>query len=253
MNRPVNVDIRNGIAQVEMAEKEYRNTFAPHLINALKAVFEDLNRDSSVKVVVLHGYDSYFLCGGTKKELMDLHEGAISKEKGPEFADLNFHGLLLDCQVPVISAMQGHALGGGLALGLFADIVIMGQQCLYSANFMKYGFTPGMGATYIVPYKLGRLLGTEMLLSARNYFGKELKERGCPAHVVDKKEVIPSALKVAEELAAKPLGALKLLKRNLSGEVRDALPKVIDEELAMHRISFAQDEVRDRIENFFGQ
>ena len=83
----------------------------------------------------------------------------------------------------MISAMQGHALGGGLAFGCFADIIVMGVECIYSANFMKYGFTPGMGATYIIPRKFGEVLGTEMLLTAKNYYGSELKERGASAKI----------------------------------------------------------------------
>ena len=51
--------------------------------------------------------------------------------------------------------MQGHGIGGGFVVGLFADFVILSRESVYSTNFMKYKFTPGMGATYIVPKKIG--------------------------------------------------------------------------------------------------
>ena len=117
---------------------------------------------------------------------------------------------------------------------------------------MKYGFTPGMGSTYIVPRKFGPVLGREMLFSAKNYHGEQLKERGVSAHVVSKKEVINTAITLAKELADKPLTSLKLLKETLAEKIREELPKAIDRELAMHDVSFAQPEVRERIEALFG-
>ncbi len=237
---------KNNIALVTMEDKEYKNTFSKQLIEGLVDVFEAIRNDIGVKAVVIHGYDNYFCCGGTKEELISIFEGKA------RFTDLNFYDLLLRCEVPVIAAMQGHALGGGLAFGCYADLIVMAEECLYSTNFMKYGFTPGMGATYIVPRKFGHVLGTEMLFSARNYYGGELRDRGASAKVVKKENVIKTALHLADELADIPVLPLKELKRRLAGPIRKALPGVIHEELIMHNACFSQPEVRDRIESYFG-
>lgn len=234
------------IAVVAMEDRESSNTFSHSLIEGLMEVFEAINKNPKAKVVVIHGYDNFFCCGGTKKELIGLHE-----QKG-KFTDFLFYRALLDCDLPTISAMQGHAIGGGLAFGAFADIIILARECIYSTNFMKYGFTPGMGSTYIVPRKFGQILGREMLFSAKNYHGEQLKERGISAQVVPKKEVISTALTLAKELADKPLTSLKLLKETLVEKIKTELPKAIDREVAMHDISFKQPEVRERIEALFG-
>ena len=245
----------DAVGIVVLQEKEYKNTFTPRFVRGLKVVFETIHHDPEIKVVMVHGYDNYFCCGGTKEELIGLYEG-INREEGQErsqFTDSNFHDLLLRCEVPVIAAMQGHALGGGLAFGCFADIIIMGEQCLYNAIFMKYGFSPGMGSTYIIPKKLGEVLGTEMLLSARNYYGGELKERGAPVKIVMKQDVINTGMEIARDLAEKPLLSLKVLKKHFTQHIRAELPQAISEKLEMHRITFAQPEVRRRIETLFGK
>ena len=72
------------------------------------------------------------------------------------FCGLSILPLLLDCKIPTIAAMQGHALGGGLAFGCYADLIILAEECFYSANFMNHGFTPGMGATYVYQKNLAR-------------------------------------------------------------------------------------------------
>lgn len=234
------------IAVVEMADRAARNTFSHALMEGLMHTFESIQRNNEIKVVVIHGYENYFCCGGTQEELLKIFEGKIT------FADLSFYRLLLDCEVPTISAMQGHGIGGGLAFGCYADFIIMAEEALYSANFMRYGFTPGMGATYMIPRKFGELLGGEMLYSANNFHGGKLRERGIPATVVRKQEVIPTALRLASDLAEKPRTSLKLLKAHLTQVIKAELPTIIEQELAMHEVSFAQPEVREKIETLFG-
>jgi polyketide biosynthesis enoyl-CoA hydratase PksI len=135
---------------------------------------------------------------------------------------------------------------------MYADVVLLARESLYGTNFMKYGFTPGMGATLIIPEKFGRNLASEMLFSAKSYHGGELKERGVPFTVVPKAEVISQAMALAKELADKPRGSLMLLKNKLRQPILKQLQETITEEVRMHDISFAQPEVRQRIEVMFG-
>lgn len=235
-----------GIGVVILEDRASRNTFSRYFVEGLRNVFAEVARDTSLRVIVVHGYDNYFCCGGTKDELLTITDGKL------QFTDANFFDLLLQCDLPVIAAMQGHALGGGLAFGAFADLLVMAEEAIYSANFMRYGFTPGMGATYIIPRKFGDVLGGEMLYGALSYHGGELRQRGAGARIVTRDKVISSALTLAQELADKPRVALLELKRHLSAPIRQVLPEIIERELAMHKVTFAQPEVRERIETLFG-
>jgi polyketide biosynthesis enoyl-CoA hydratase PksI len=247
---PSAVDIRQvepGIVQVTMQDRVNRNTFSLELVGGLVRAFDSIRADSTYKVIVLTGYDSYFALGGTQEALLSLHQG-----KG-RFSDSNLYSLALECEIPVISAMQGHGVGGGFVFGLFADFVVLSRESIYTTNFMKYGFTPGMGATYIVPKKLGISLGEELLITARNYRGAELEKRGVPFPVLARAQVLDYAYQLAREVAEKPRGALILLKRHLVAEIRSALPRVIEEEVEMHRQTFHEPEVANRIKTLFGK
>jgi polyketide biosynthesis enoyl-CoA hydratase PksI len=234
------------IAVVELADRAQSNLFSEALIRGLLRSFEVVRANQEVRVVVVHGYDSIFCAGGTREQLLRLHEGQVSFDAEP------IYRLFLDCEVPVIAAMQGHALGGGLVIGLYADALVLAEESIYSSNFMKYGFTPGLGTTLIMPIKLGHALAAEMMLTARNYYGGELRQRGVPFPVVKRKEVIPAALRMAQEIAEKPRTSLVLLKQKLNAPIVAALPQTIARELEMHAISLAQPEVRVRIEALFG-
>lgn len=235
------------IALIRLNEQDTGNTFTPSIIDGLLHCQNVIAKDPEVKVLVVTGSDNYFSCGGTKKELEDIRQGRLS------FTDLTFYRFLLDINIPTISAMQGHALGGGLVMGLYADFLVFSSESAYSANFMNFGFTPGMGATYIVPHKLGPLLGMEMLYSGNNYYGRELKERGIGATVVERGKVLETALNIAHDLADKPKSSLTLLKATLTKDVKKALPDVVKNELGMHEVSFSQDVVKQRIQAMIGE
>ncbi len=235
------------IAVVVLEDRASSNTFSREFIAGLTDVFYQIRQNERLKAVVIHGYDNYFCCGGTKEELLNIYLGKIT------FADLPFYRLLLDCEIPTIAAMQGHALGGGLAFGCYADWIILGEESLYSANFMKYGFTPGMGATYMIAKKFGEPLAHEMLYSAQSYNGKTLKARGALVNVVERKAVIQTAMNLATELADKPRNSLIILKQHLTQKIKQELPQIIEQELAMHRITFSVPEVKERIEALFGR
>ncbi len=240
-------ELGNGVVQITMQDQASRNTFSRELVEGIVEAFEKIKRSNRYKVVILTGYENYFCCGGTKEELIAIYREEI------KFNDLNFFTMPMDCDIPVISAMQGHGVGGGFVFGLYSDFTILGRENVYTTNFMKYGFTPGMGATHIVPLRLGNAIGNEMLYTAENYRGAELKERGCNLKVVPKAEVLKEAIQLANCLAEKPRLSLITLKAHLTAELKSKIPTIIDEELHMHTITFHQPEVAERIQSFFGK
>lgn len=249
MNRSV-VDVREveeSIVLVTMRDVVHRNTFTQEMTVALTRAFEQIGAHPGYKAVVLTGYDSYFLCGGTQDGLLSIHEGKS------QFTQMKLYALPLECRIPVISAMQGHGIGGGFVMGLFADMAVLGRESVYTANFMKYGFTPGMGATLVLPAKLGSALSSEMLLGAGTYRGADLEKRGIPFPVLPRAQVLDHAMELARQLADKPRSSLITLKDHLTAPLREQLPQVEEQEVAMHEITFHQPEVKQRIVGWFGK
>ncbi len=240
---------RPGILQVTMQDRLNKNTFSEAILKGLADAFAAIGRSPTCKAVILTGYDTYFCSGGTQEALMAL-QGSPDRR----FTDVSItYQLALECPVPVIAAMQGHGIGGGLVMGLYCDFVILSRESVYSANFMRYGFTPGMGGTLIVPHKLGQALGMEMLMTGSNYRGADLERRGVGFPVVPRAEVMDHALRLAEVLVEKPRTSLVTLKRHLNQPILQALPTTISNEVEMHAQTFHQPEVRDRIVGLFGR
>lgn len=239
-------EIETGIVQITLQDRSSKNGFTPELVEGMMRAFAGIKDHPRWKVVILTGYDTYFASGGTQQALLALQQGAAT------FADVSLYSLALDCEIPVISAMQGHAIGGGFVLGLYADMVILGRECVYTANFMKYGFTPGMGATCILTRKLGMALAEEMLLTAESYRGATLAQRGIPFPVVPRAEVVGEARALARAVADKPRKALIALKQHMTASLRQELPGIIQQELAMHALTLHDEEIKQRISALFG-
>lgn len=235
-----------GVAVVTMDQPEHNNSFTPDLIEGLMAAFWQIWNDQRVKAVVLTGSDRVFSMGGTKEQLIAISNQEISFTDAPFL----YAGLLLT-EVPVVTAVRGHASGGGLLLGLFGDLVVLSADGVYSCPFTKYGFTPGMGATYILERRLGRNLALEMMLTARSYTGAELAARGAGVKVHDPDTVLTEAVALARTIASHPRDTSTELKAHMLGTSLDELLAMIELEDAMHERTFVADNVEENIANFY--
>ncbi|WP_083461233.1 polyketide synthase [Cellulosilyticum ruminicola] len=222
-------EITPGVMCITINDSINKNTFTMEVTFGLMKAFDLINKNEEIKVAIITGYSSYFACGGNLEGMEAVYDGEI------ELTDINVFKLPLECNVPVIAAMQGHALGSGLCFGLFCDFVVLSKESYYSCNHMSYGFTPGEGATLILPMKFGKLLGEEMLFSGRRYRGSELESRNVQCPVVPRKEVIDRALNLAKQLVSKPRKSLILLKDYITSDLRKNLDRVIKEEWELQK------------------
>ncbi|HEV8713471.1 MAG TPA: enoyl-CoA hydratase-related protein [Candidatus Binatia bacterium] len=196
---------------------------------------------ASARSVALLGGSKIFNSGATRASLLD------SDCPITEYARA-IPRLLLEIPVPIVAGLAGHAIGGGLLLGLWCDQVVLAEECLYGANFMALGFTPGMGATVALEDALGAFLAREMLYTGRLLTGRELRARGALLpHILPKSEVEPWAVSLAREIAALPSASVRLLRRALTESRRTRLEAALRDEARMHDEAFAQAEVRCRI------
>ncbi|MCA1909372.1 MAG: SDR family NAD(P)-dependent oxidoreductase, partial [Magnetospirillum sp.] len=236
----------DGVVVLRMVERADKNCFTDALMDALVAAFDAVAALDQAKVVVLTGFDGYFACGGTRSGLQSLQQGATS------FTDRKIYSLPLACPLPVVAAMQGHAIGAGWSLGLFCDRAVFAAEGVYHSNYLWYGFTPGAGATLIFPARLGDTLGREVLFTAREYRGRELAERHPGLIVRPAARVLDTALGLAHGLVRQPRQSLLELKAQAIRPLSERLESVFAEELAMHAKTFVgNSRVQERIEQMF--
>jgi acyl transferase domain-containing protein/glutamate-1-semialdehyde aminotransferase/enoyl-CoA hydratase/carnithine racemase len=245
----VRLEIHNdSIAVVTLCDKSSKNTFSAALVKGMQEAFDRIGGSTEYKAVVLTGYDQYFSAGGTKEDLLAIQEGKA------RFTDKGIYDLPLRCNIPVIAAMQGHGIGAGWSMGMCCDIVVFSAESIYLSPYMKYGFTPGAGATLIFPEKFGKDLGHEILFSAREYRADELLLRGMTSPVVPRAQVNDLAMKIAEQLASCSRDELLELKQRACRRLRDQVNEVYVRELKMHEECFVGNEtVSKRITQYFDE
>ncbi|HET8798525.1 MAG TPA: polyketide synthase, partial [Thermoanaerobaculia bacterium] len=235
-----------GIVVVTMADRTAKNMFSESLVSGLKEAFAHIARTPAYKVVILTGVDGYFASGGTKETLLAIQEGKT------RFTDDAIYEAALDCELPVIAAMQGHGIGAGWCLGMFADLVVLSEESRYVSPYMDYGFTPGAGATWILPEALGRDVAVETLFTAQSFTGRELKARGVSLPIVPQAQVLAEAMALAERIAGASRSQLVALKHQRATRIRAALSETYPLELAMHEKTFVgRSETLARIETNF--
>lgn len=237
-----------GIVTVTMADRAAKNMFSDAFIQGVTEVFQRIDQISGIKVVILTGFDTYFSTGGTQEGLQAIQDGTIKYSDAPIFE------LPMRCKVPVIAAMQGHALGGGWALGMFADFMLYSDESVYTCNFMRFGFTPGAGCTLLFPWQLGRDLSNEILFTAKEYKGAKLRHRGISMPVLPRKQLLESAKALAKKIVLLPLKTIVGLKHLFTQPLRNQLEETYRLELAMHEKTFVNNaSTLSKIQSHFPQ
>jgi enoyl-CoA hydratase/carnithine racemase len=198
---------------------------------AFAAALATVADDHAVRAIVLVGGHRYFLAGASRAALLESNTSTAATTHAAIAARA-----LLSTPIPVVAAAAGHAIGGGLLVALWSDIVVLAEESLYGANFMALGLTPGMGATYAVPEAFGEPLGRDLLFSGRLLTGREIRESGCPLSfaVRPHAQVLEHALAGARAIAEAPRDALVLLKQTLATRRREAQERALSVEADAH-------------------
>jgi polyketide biosynthesis enoyl-CoA hydratase PksI len=228
-----------GIGVIAMIDRASNNAMSPDFVDAFTAEMRRATACKGLRVLVLRGLEEVFSSGASAEMLSALAEGEV------EPTEIVLPKIVLDCPVPVIAAMEGHAVGGGFALGLCADIVVLAKESRYGVTFMNMGFTPGMGTTRLLEHVLSPAIAAELLFTGETKKGSFF-ERGVNM-VLPRAEVFSYAMSIAARIADKPRVALELLKRTLSLPRRQAFEATHTLESLMHRVTFAQEDILQKI------
>lgn len=238
----------NNIAYIKMNDVEGNNIFCESFVMDFLNTLDELEKNHKPHVLILHGLDSVFSGGADKDTLVNLCDGKVLVK------DLVLSERMVNAEYPIISAMEGHAMGGGLVLALCSDIVIAARESRYGAVFMSMGFTPGMGSTTLLQDLFGHFVANEMMFTAKRFKGSELEKKNTNInYILPKKDVLAKARDIALQISEKNVKSLYLLKYALSVRKKDLLTKARLQEDMMHRISFAYPETKKIINDFYAE
>ncbi len=228
--------LEEGVLLLSLQDAAGKNTFSEAFVGELVQGLREVAADTEARVCLLRGLPEVFCGGAHQALLLKLAEHKMAP------ADIVLPKLLLDLPIPTIAAMEGHGVGGGLALALCCDMVLMARESRYGCSFMNMGFTPGMGTTRLLQLAVGEYVANEMMYGGQFFKGSHFEQRSAVNHVLPREKVWPRAVQIARRLADKPRHALELLKGYLSLPRRQAFEESHTVEAALHRLCFDRPE-----------
>ena len=231
----------DGVLVLCLQDPAENNCFHDAFVAELQACLRAVADDKLARVCVLRGLPEVFCAGASEALLAELASGRMAP------SDIVLSRQLLELPIPVIAAMEGHAVGGGLALALCCDLLLMARESRYGCSFLNMGFTPGMGTTILLREAVGERLAAEMMYGGQLLKGAHFEGRSLVNYVLPREQVFAKAMELARRIAEKPRFALELLKQELTARKRQLLGEALAREAAMHELCFARPETAERI------
>lgn len=228
------IELADAVATVEIRRPPH-NFFDLALIRQLADAFEGLDRIPECRAIVLAAEGKSFCAGA------NLGDGTQQTSIGtPDTAHLYTEAVrLFACKKPVVGAIHGPAIGGGLGLALVPDFRVACPEARFSANFTRLGFHPGFGLTVTLPELIGRGKAALMFYTGRRVKGEEALAMGLADLLVPQAEVRAAAFALAREIAeCAPLAVTATratLRAGLAERVRAATVHELAEQTRLRR------------------
>ena len=205
----ITTERQGNILVVTIDREEVRNAIDRPTAAALAASFRDFDRDESLSVAVLTGAGGAFCAGADLK--------SIASQRGPRVAaegdgPLGCTRMLLS--KPVIAAVEGHAVAGGLELALWCDLRIAARNAIFGVYCRRFGVPLIDGGTIRLPRLIEQSHAMDMILTGRGVSGEEALKIGLANRLVSPGDARSEALGLARELAAFPQGCMRSDRRS---------------------------------------
>jgi len=238
------VEIKDGIALLTLNRPEVYNATNFQLHNELTRIWLDIGQDPEVKVAVVTGAGNAFSAGGDFSMIEEaIGNPTVVASNMQEASDIVHNMINLD--KPVISAINGWAVGAGLAVALGADISIASERARFTDGHIRLGVAAGDHAAVIWPLHMSMAKVKYYLLTCDRLDGKEAERIGLVSLVVPHEELMPKAMEVARNLAAGSQTAIRFTKRALNQWLRLGAHTAFDYSLAVEMLGFLGDDIRE--------
>lgn len=237
------VSIDGPVATVTLNRPDRRNALT---LQACHATAESLRRaGAEARVIVLTGAGSAFCAGGDFEELERFTD--MDAAKAADHLYSGFQGLIRcvrEVEVPVIAAVNGHAMGAGMDLALACDLRVASAEAKLGQVWVRVGLVPGTGGAFWTTLLAGPGRAAEMILTGEPIDAATAQAWGLVNEVVGADRVVPRARQIAETIAANPPGAVAANKRALNEVILPAYEAALAHAREVQPARFASEEFR---------
>ena len=237
----------DAVALITLNRPERLNAFGASMREDIVDAFALANGDDAVRAIVLTGAGKAFCAGGDVKEMNQNFDAGAKRSLKEKIEPARDRTMLAihESIKPVIAAVNGAAVGGGMNLALAADMRFASSAARFSQAFVKLGLHPDCGATFLLPRIVGTAKACELMFTGDAVDAQEALRLGIVSRVLAPQDLMPHALGLAARIAAGPPIAIRLAKRALyqgvGGNLRDALAR----ETAAQNVCFETDDARE--------
>jgi len=242
----VEVTVENRIATVTLNRPEAMNSVDPDMRGLLHKTWERIRTDDDIWVSIITGAGEKAFCTGSDlKKTMPLEESFASQTFGPKISGAGRMIDGLDMDKPLIAAVNGYAMGGGMELALACDIRICSENAQFALSEVKVGSIPGSGGTQRLPRAVSLSNAMLMLLTGDRVDANEAHRIGLVSKVVPQTELMEAARDIAQRIAANAPLSVRAVKRLVRQGMDLPLAQAIDAERYVFGLLYGSE---DRIE-----
>jgi enoyl-CoA hydratase len=233
----------HGVLLITLNRPEVLNAAHEEMHAELARVWADVSQDSDTRVAVVTGAGRAFSAGGDLAMVeRQIGNYDLVTSMLREMSDLVYN--MANCEKPIVSAINGVAVGAGLVVALLADISICATDARLGDGHVRLGVAAGDHAAIIWPLLCGLARAKYYLLTGEMVTGEEAERIGLVSRALPREEVLAEAMSVATRLATGPQLAIRLTKRALNGWVRNAGP-IFDQSAAYEMLTFMGEDIKE--------
>lgn len=237
-----------GLVRIRLQDPERLNALSTALADAFEQTVNSLIGDETLRVLVLTGAGRAFSAGGD----LEMLEGCTRSSAAANQALMeNFYGKFLSVRkipVPVIAAINGHAIGAGLCLAMACDIRIAKRSAKLGLNFVQLGLHPGMGATWLLPRIVGAARARELLFSGEVLSAERALEVGLVHAVTDDAAFEKEVSQKAAQILSAGGEVSRKLKVTLNTGEEDSLKNALKREASCQAEDYLSAEFKERLQ-----
>ena len=205
---------KEGIATITLNRPDKMNAFTPEMMDGIYRAVEDVRKDKEVKVLIITGTGRAFCSGADVKAMAQRFNQPGGEVRGIAEAErVSLYVLFQKCEKPIIAAVNGVAVGGGLDLACACDIRIASDKARFAELFIRRGMIPASGGTYFLPRLVGIDKALELIWTGDMVDAEEARRIGLVTTVVPHDELESATMELAEKLAKGPSLAIQTAKR----------------------------------------
>lgn len=228
----LNIERDGAIFILTMNQPETRNALTGNTaVEEFVQVCDEIRRDASVKAVILTGAGPIFSSGGNVKDMQRFFDDALTPDAIREEYRQGIQRIpraLTQLDVPVICAVNGPAIGAGLDLTCMCDIRIASETATFAESFVRVGIVPGDGGAWLLPRAVGRAKAAEMAFTGEAIDAQQALACGLVSRVVPADQLLPTALALADKIAANPGAVMRMTKRLLREGEHSSLESLLE-------------------------